>query len=261
MLAKQSLHDMGILIIDSGSSDEWRAMADKINAEVVSISPAQFNHGKTREMGARRHDEADVYVFLTQDAVPADEHTIERLVAVFDDDTVGCAYGRQLPYDGASIFARMAREFNYGEKSYIRSFSDKSKYGIKTAFLSDSFAAYRRAALDDVGGFPRTNFAEDMYVAAKMLMNGWRVAYVADARVYHSHDYSLAEEFHRYVENGKFHKQNEWIQREFGKAEGEGKKFVMKEIKYLSKTNPLCIPQMILRDAAKYFGYVWGQIK
>ena len=64
-------------------------------------------------------------------------------------------YGRQLPYENASLFASHLREFNYGTKSYIRTYDDREKYGIKTAFLSDSFAAYRRSALESIDWFKR----------------------------------------------------------------------------------------------------------
>ena len=83
---------------------------------------------------------------------------------------------------------------------------------MKTAFNSNSFAAYRRKALKDVGGFPiNTILSEDMYVTAKMLLKNWSVAYCADAKVYHSHNYTIWQEFKRYFDIGVFHAKEAWI--------------------------------------------------
>ena len=65
--------------------------------------------------------------------------------------------------------------------------ADREALGIKTAFLSDSFAAYRCDALADVGGFPDVPACEDMYVGAKLLQAGYTIVYAAEAQVYHSH--------------------------------------------------------------------------
>ena len=97
-----------------------------------------------------------------------------------------------------------------------------------------------------------------MCVAAKMLLKGWRVAYVAEALVYHSHDYSVIQEFKRYFDIGVFHARESWIQREFGKAEGEGKRFVITELRYILKHCPYRIFEMALRDGMKFLGYRLG---
>ena len=113
----------------------------------------------------------------------------------------------------------------------------------------------------DVGGFPSNIiFGEDTYVAARMLLAGWKVAYAAEASCYHSHNYSIAEEFRRYFDIGIFHSQEKWFIRLLGKAEGEGKKFVLSEFKYLLKKAPWLIPSAMLRTVVKLMGYKLGQM-
>jgi rhamnosyltransferase len=130
---------------------------------------------------------------------------------------------------------------------------------MKTVFSSNSFAAYRRTALKDVEGFPtNTILSEDMYVTAKMLLKNWSVAYCADAKVYHSHNYTIWQEFKRYFDIGVFHAREAWIREIFGKAEGEGKKFVVSEVKMLMKNNPLLLIEMVFRDGMKFLGYRLG---
>ena len=206
--------------------------------------------------------EADIVVFLTQDAILADPSAISHLISNFSDETVGAVYGRQLPHQGASKIGRFARLFNYPEKSRIKSLADAPELGIKTAFMSNSFAAYRRSALLEAGGFPpHTIMGEDTYVAAKMLLAGWKVAYNADAAVYHSHDYSFLEEFRRYFDTGVFHAEEPWIRERFGIAETEGKRYVRSEFTYLLGEAPWLIPSAILRTFLKFLGYRLGMLE
>ena len=258
-IKKQTIKDIPVLIIDSGSDEAYLNEIKDMNYKVKKISSSTFNHGGTRQMGADMFPDKDIYVYLTQDAILADEYAISNIVKAFENKKVGCAYGRQLPHKGAGIFGNHARLFNYGKESYIRTIKDSSKYGMKTAFISNSFAAYRRIALKDVGGFPsNTILSEDMYVAAKMLLNNRAVAYCADAKVYHSHDYTIWQEFKRYFDIGVFHARESWIRETFGAAEGEGKKFVISEAKCLVKKNPLLLIEMIARDGMKFLGYRLG---
>lgn len=258
-IKKQIIKDIPLLIIDSGSNDEYKNEIKNMNCLVKKIDSKTFNHGGTRQMGADMFPNKDIYIYLTQDAILADEYAINNIVKVFNNDNVGCAYGRQLPHKGASIFATHARLFNYKNKSYIYSIKDREKYGMKTVFNSNSFAAYRRKALKDVEGFPsNTILSEDMYVTAKMLLKNWSVAYCADAKVYHSHNYTIWQEFKRYFDIGVFHARESWIREIFGKAEGEGKRFVISEVKMIIGKKPLLLFEMIFRDGMKFLGYRLG---
>lgn len=258
-IKKQTIKNIPLLIIDSGSNDEYKNEIENMNCLVKKIDAKTFNHGGTRQMGADMFPDKDVYIYLTQDAILADDYAINNIIEVFNNNNVGCAYGRQLPHKEANIFATHARLFNYKNKSYIYSIEDKEKYGMKTAFNSNSFAAYRRNALKDVGGFPtNTILSEDMYVTAKMLLKNWSVAYCAEAKVYHSHNYTIWQEFKRYFDIGVFHAREAWIREIFGKAEGEGKKFVVSEVKMLMKNNPLLLIEMVFRDGMKFLGYRLG---
>lgn len=259
-LRRQHSVKFSVLIMDSGSDGRWREYADGLLIEVHGVKPGTFNHGGTRGLVCTLAPRADFYVFLTQDAILADEWALKKLLAAFEDESVGCAYGRQLPHRGAGIFASFHRGFNYPAQGYVRSFADRKRYGIKTAFLSDSFAAYRRTALEKIGGFP-TNVicSEDMYVAARMLMAGLKVSYRADAMAHHSHDYTLAEELRRSFDTGVFQGREAWIGQTFGKAEGEGLRFVREEACHLLRTAPYLLPVMLLRDAIKLIGYQLGK--
>ena len=69
------------------------------------------------------------------------------------------------------------------------------------------------------------------------ILSGYTLAYVGEAKVYHSHSYTVWEEFKRYFDIGVFHQRENWILNSFGKAEGEGAKYVKSELKFLLKNN------------------------
>ncbi|MBQ3434592.1 MAG: glycosyltransferase family 2 protein [Selenomonadaceae bacterium] len=260
-LAAQSLPTRK-LIVDSESTDGTAQLAKSFGLEVLTIPRKTFNHGATRQLALEKILPLDVIIFLTQDVLLHDGESLARLVEVFSDDsTVGMSYGRQLPHADATNEAAILRAFNYPAESQLRSFDDRKLCGLKTAFASNSFAAYRVSALQRVGGFPsKVPLCEDMYVAAKMLLDGWKIFYAAAAQVYHSHNYTAAQEFRRYVQIGKFHAQESWIRETFGSAEGAGKKFVLMKLSMLAKKNPLDCVGAIFRDAAKFLGYRIGRL-
>ncbi|QJQ96047.1 MULTISPECIES: glycosyltransferase family 2 protein [Halomonadaceae] len=249
-----------VLIIDSTSEDETAVLAEQAGCEVTTIARSDFDHGGTRGWAIGQLDDCEIIVFLTQDAIVADSATLDRLVEVFDDPLVGAAFGRQLPHDDATPIAAHARFFNYPSVSYQVSFSDVERLGIKAAFLSNSFAAYRREALIAAGGFPTgTILSEDMIAGARLLKAGWKLHYCADAQVYHSHNYSVIQECRRYFDIGVLHRRESWLLDMLGRAEGEGKRYVLSETKYLLKRSPMRLPEALIRNFAKYIGYRLGK--
>lgn len=249
------------VFVDSSFSDDTVNALTSIGFfNVYRILQINFDHGGTRSL-AKDLCNGDIIVYLTQDALPLSVEDIERLVSVFEDETVGAAYGRQLPYEETNLFGKHLREFNYGDTSYVRSLADKDHYAIKTAFLSNSFAAYRRTAMDKIGWFKDgLILGEDTYAGAKLLQAGYKLAYVADAQVYHSHSYTILEEFKRYFDIGVFHQMESWILDEFGKPEGEGMRYIKSEFSYLFKHKAYhLIPEFFIRNAMKWLGYKLGK--
>lgn len=257
MLKQQKGVSFTVHVVDSAEmGTAYHTALEAIACATYKQIPASsFNHGSTRQQCIDKYIGSDIFVFLTQDAIPADAYTIANIVKAFTNPDVGCAYGRQLPHKDANVFSRFARLYNYGPESYVRSYDDREKYGIKTVFSSDSFAAYRKMAITQAGGFPRLDMSEDMYMAAKMLMQGWKIAYQADARVYHSHNLSISDELARYKKIGAFNKQNAWIRENFGVAEKSGVDYVKNEMKYILKESPAMLPIAFMRDAIKYIAY------
>ncbi len=260
MIKKQTANIRQVLVIDSTSTDETINIANKYGFTVEIIPRSEFKHGKTRQYALEKIT-TEIVVFLTQDALLYDEFSIDKLVqCLVSNKKIAAVYGRQMPYENTGILGRFARLYNYPPISKINNFDNRKDKGIKTAFLSDSFAAYKKSLLMQIGGFPKhVNFGEDTYVAAKFLMNVYKTAYCSEAKVYHSHDYTLLQEYERNKEIGKFHKQEKWLLNIFGKAEGEGLNFVLSEGKYLIKNNKFYyLPIAFIHNVVKYLGYKIG---
>jgi len=249
-----------LFVIDSDSDDGSRELARSAGAEVLKIKASEFDHGGTRQKMVDKLDGYDICVFLTQDAIPANEHALQKLVACFSDDSVGAAYGRQLPKDNATPFSSFLRIFNYPACSRRQSLSSVPTLGMKTVFMSNSFSAYRRSALQSIGGFPdNVILGEDVYAAARLIENGWEIAYVAEAECYHSHNYSIVQEWRRYFDIGVFYGREHWIQQRFGGAGGEGLRFVVEELSYLSHGYKRLWFFSLIRNYGKYVSYRLGK--
>ncbi len=259
-LTRQGVDKDQVLIVDSTSTDETRALVEKSGYRLVVRPTADFRHGRTRQTAAALLPAAEVLVFMTQDAILYDQHSLANLLSSFENPLVGAAYGRQLPRPGANAIERHGRLFNYPDCPAMRDFASRTSMGFRSAYFSNSFAGYRRSAFQDVQGFPdHVIVSEDVSVAARMLLKGWNIAYCSEAKVIHSHEFSLGAEFSRYFDISVHHQQESWIIEQFGSVGGEGRKFVLSELRYLRENSPQLIPLAILRSAIKWSAYQCGR--
>ncbi|MDR2683561.1 MAG: glycosyltransferase [Dysgonamonadaceae bacterium] len=215
-----------IIVIDSQSDDQTAKIcrADQ-RVLFIPIQRSAFDHGGTRDR-AFRQSHGRFVLFLTQDALPEDEHYVERLLRPFQDPAVAMVSGRQIAKEEASPVEKWVRNFNYPPESTIRTQDDIPRLGIKTFFASNVCSAYRRSAYLAVGGFDSpllTN--EDMLMAARLIHAGYKVAYCAEARVIHSHHLTLKQQFIRNYRIGVFMRRNRDVFRNLP-ASAEGMKLV-----------------------------------
>src|SRR6202041_709474 len=129
-----------VLIVDSASTDGTADLARRANFQVAEISRSEFNHGGTRQWAAALVPDAEILIYLTQDAILADRDAIANLLLTFDDPEVGATCGRQLPRHEADPIEVPPRLFNYPAESNVRSLEARGGRGIKSIFISNSFA-------------------------------------------------------------------------------------------------------------------------
>ncbi|MBQ9155244.1 MAG: glycosyltransferase family 2 protein [Eubacterium sp.] len=260
MLRRQTLRPDRILLVNTEEdyfhSKEFYKLPQ---GEIIHIKKKDFDHGGTRNMAAARCD-GDIILLLTQDAIPADRYMIENLVRPFtEDEDICAAYGRQMADYKDNPVEAYTRIFNYPKTSRIKSREDLPTLGIKTFFCSNVCAAYRKSVYDELGGFPlHTIFNEDMIYASRLIEAGKKIAYVADARVWHWHNYTAWQQLTRNFDlavsqvdaGGLFLKV---------RSESEGIRMVKQTLLYFIRKGKWgYLPHIILQNAAKYIGYKLG---
>jgi rhamnosyltransferase len=250
-----------VAVVDSSSTDGSDVVASELGFEVRRIDPRTFNHGATRQAAVDWFCQGREFaVFLTHDAVIEGPESLSILLDAFSNPQVGAAYGRQIPHNNARPFGRHSATFLYPATSDIRTLASAPQHGIRTAYISNSFAAYRIRTLRECGGFPsRLILGEDTHVALRMLQAGWAVSYRATALVRHSHDYSVFQDMQRYFDFGVLHAQLPDLLSELGEPEGDGFRFVQSELRYMIAAAPWRLPEVIVRNSAKYLGYRLGR--
>jgi GT2 family glycosyltransferase len=205
-LARQTVaHEL--LVCDSGSHDGSVAVALDHGARVLEIAPGDFSHGGTRNLLMTEATGAHV-ALLTQDAEPADERWLERLLAGFElSEDVALVYGPYRPRADASVAVRGELEGWFASLSldggprldrlqeHERMLPASELIG-RRGFFTDADACVARAAWERVP-FREVPYAEDRVLAIEMLRAGYAKAYMPDAAVLHSHDYTPLQELRR----------------------------------------------------------------
>jgi rhamnosyltransferase len=259
-LLSQDLQPREIIVIDSSSRDSTADIAKKCGVNTLVIPRETFNHGSTRNQAALTAT-GDILVFMTQDALPANNRLLRALTEPLGETDIAATYARQLPRPDASLLEVFTRQFNYPEEACVKSLNDLKRLGIKTFFSSNACSAMKKDLFMKVGMFPEnitTN--EDMVITAKYMLNGHMVAYVPEAMVFHSHDYSLLKQYRRYYAIGSSIRRNRWIL-SYTRVEGEGIKFIREQTAFVIQKHKFhLIPYIFFESLVKYAGFRMGLV-
>jgi rhamnosyltransferase len=201
--AQRVERELELLVADSGSRDRSREIARSHGARVIEVEA--FSHGGTRNL-LMTEAAGEHVAFLTQDALPADLHWLERLLSAFKlADDVALAHGPYLPRPGASHMVRREFEEFFGSFSHNgtprvhRLEGELPSHPSPLTFFTDANGMVSRAAWQEVP-FREAPYAEDQLLARDMLAAGYAKAYVPTAAVVHSHDYPPLEQFRRFFD-------------------------------------------------------------
>lgn len=191
-ILSQSVPVKEIIVVDSGSTDGTLEILQSYNkVQVIQISPDQFNHGETRNLGVQ-HATGEFVILTVGDAKAYDKDWIKNLLDGFIDDSVAAVCGQQV----------VANETDKNPVEWFRPISlpQKSRYQFtKEEFTSlpphkkkmicgwdDVTAMYRLSVLKDIP-FQKTSYCEDAIWAKEALLSGYAIVYNPAARVYHYH--------------------------------------------------------------------------
>ncbi|MDS0278502.1 glycosyltransferase family 2 protein [Halomicroarcula sp. S1AR25-4] len=202
--AQSTDRDVEIVVVDSGSTDGTTSVAETYADVFVEIPPEDFHHGRTRNLAAEQAS-GDVLVYLTQDAVPADDEWLARLTAPLADPDVGIAYGRQVAKDGAKPMEQFFYSYFYPEEERTLDHTatrDERRFYLEHIYISDVCAAMERGVWKSVRFEDDVAMSEDKDFALRALRAGHGIVYEPSAVVRHSHDYSLRSLFVRRFKDG-----------------------------------------------------------
>lgn len=183
-----------IVVVDSGSTDGTREILEFYSdVRVIGIEPSEFNHGETRNLGARATT-GDWIAFTVQDARPADATWLERLVeGVMDEEVVGVCGSQVVPHERDKNPAEWFRPTSGPRMTRVQfasaeEFDQRSPTAKLDACGWDNVTAlYRRDVLFEIP-FRPVNFGEDALWAKDAIRSGHALVYNPAARVYHYHD-------------------------------------------------------------------------
>lgn len=231
-IKKSSIPLSNVFFIDSESTDNTVSLLQQYQVKYQIILQKNFSHGFVRhEAVLHFQNKVDYLLMMTQDVIFTEE-SIDQLISGIDKNPeAGVSYGRQRNSHKNSV-EYYDRYFNYPRQSQLKSRKDIKKLGPSTYFSSDAFSIYRMTAVVDVGNFPAdVEFAEDAYMAAKMILQGWSVYYNADAVVVHNNVSGYRDLYKRYRHISKFYHNQKWISDSFGTNYDKGRKLVIFELK------------------------------
>lgn len=266
MLNKQT-HPVSNIIIMNTEQGYWNDSGYQGigNLKVHHLKKEEFDHGATRNKG-ESYSQADIVVFMTDDAVPQNEHLVEELVNGFSyrgrqGELPAVVYARQLAERDCRFIEQYTRSFNYPEEDRVKTKEDLSVLGIKTYFASNVCCAYDRKLFHKLGGFiDRTIFNEDMIFAAKAVDHGYAVVYKAAAMVVHSHNYSGLMQFHRNFDLAVSQADHPEVF-EGIKSESEGIKLVKQTgLNLLKQKKGYLLPELVYKSGCKFIGYRLGKV-
>ncbi|MGQ0553746.1 MAG: glycosyltransferase family 2 protein [Planctomycetota bacterium] len=212
-LAAQRPQPVGVAVIDSGSRDGSAEAARAAGARVQVIAQQDFDHGLSRNAAAAALPEADVLVFLVQDAVPQGSDCLERLATAALSAGTAAATARQVPPPEAGWLTAAtvsASPFATAEPVRTGPFARSDVAGWTPAAwrarlrLDDVACAVRADLFRAVGGFPRTPHGEDALLAFDLLSAGWALQHEPAAVVEHGHAYEPAGAAARYAADARF---------------------------------------------------------
>ena len=212
------------------SKDNTENLLKELKANYIKLKKEEFSHSTARENVAIK-SESDIVVFITQDIEIRNENWLEKLVEPIAKGEAVATYSRQVTkYNNIEKYTR---ESNYPEESIVKSKDNIGELGLKTFFFSDASSAIKTSVYKELKGYDgkRLPINEDMYIAYKIIMAGYKIKYCSDSVVWHSHKFTLKEIYDRYKLTGRFFKENSYLDK-YGTTGSGAKlaKYILKRI-------------------------------
>ncbi|NQV19029.1 MAG: glycosyltransferase [Armatimonadetes bacterium] len=169
-----------VIIVDSGSTDKTLDIARKYDVKVINITNFTYGGSLNKGCGAAK---GKYYVFLSQDAIPLNEHWLDNLVEPLKDNKIAGVFGKEIPLD----------DCNFCEKRRIIGTFNKPPKGMFT----NSNSAIKKELWKKNRYDEKISISEDWLWAEKIRKKGYNIVYSKSAIVKHSHNLNFSNLFKR----------------------------------------------------------------
>jgi glycosyltransferase involved in cell wall biosynthesis len=249
-----------VLVIDSGSQDRTMEIVREYPARLLQITPAEFHHARTRNLGGRVSS-GKYLVFLSSDAFPADKGWLSALVRNFREPAIAAVYGRQLPKADATPERAFFMHHRYGTQRLVKTANSNGAGKYLLYQFSNVNSAVRRDVWEQTPFPEDINAYEDFSFAVQIVRQGRAIVYEPEATVLHSHNYSLMKSFQQYFDNGVVYKRRKiWDGQQKNRMRSDGLRYLWNETKYLVERGAgHRLPYVLCYEGARYLGIVFGR--
>ncbi len=191
-LYSQTFKDFELIVVDSGSTDRTLEIINQFPCQLIRIDAKSYYPGSVLNMAIEKA-QGEIIVFQNSDGVPLSPHTLQLLIDVFKDNEVEAALARQIPRPDAFSWVRRDYELSFPDK-------DKTPEWIR---LSLPLAAIRKRAWEKHHFYTDAWASEDTEWGEWAIRDGYRIKYVKDAIIMHSHNYNLKQLYGRKFVEGE----------------------------------------------------------
>jgi peptidoglycan/xylan/chitin deacetylase (PgdA/CDA1 family)/GT2 family glycosyltransferase len=171
--------EIEVIVADDGSRDRTSAIVAAEFAEDPRVRLLTLaNGGKASALNrALTHASGSVIVALDADT-QFEPETVSRLVRWFADERIGAVAGNAKVGNRVNLVTRwQAVEYVTAQNLERRALTRFDAIMV----VPGAVGAWRREALDDVGGYPEDTLAEDQDLTIAIQRKGWKIAYDEDA--------------------------------------------------------------------------------
>jgi len=253
----RDVHDLEIIVVDSGSDDGTPEEAERSGFRTHRIPPAEFGHGRTRNLGVRLAT-GEVVCFLTHDVLPCTPDWPLHFAAVLDDPSIAGVYGRQVPRD-ASTMEMFFVALNYPREPLRFDPSSRTHHPRPGRVLfSNAFSAVRRQTALRIPFPSSIGYSEDLVWAHHAIAAGYSLVYEPRAEALHAHHYTLRGLFRRTYLVGR-------ALRAYGIDGGatlpESVRFLSSEVSYFVRQGHTHrLPQLLAYEFTRWAGFHAGRL-
>jgi len=245
-----------VLVVDSGSADGTPEAAERDGHRVCRIAPAEFGHGRTRNLGVRLTG-GEVIGFLTQDVLPCTPDWPLKFAAALQDPQVAGVYGRQVPRD-ATTMEMFFVALNYpAQPLRFDPRPDGHHPRPGRVVFSNAFSALRRDMALRVPFADDTPVSEDQIWAHQVLRKGYSIAYEPAAEALHAHRYSVRGLYRRTYLVGRALRT---IGTDSGATLPESVRFLSAELRYFFRQGHTHqLPVLLAYEFVRWAGFQMGR--